>query len=1066
MASAIDPTKPETGLATTASVRANFEAAKNEVENLQSGVIDPASAAAGIGTGLTFKTVAALTAYQSTSLAMTTPTAGFRVLGRNTYGDAGAGTFIWKPADTSTPDGGTIFQADAGGVGRWFRVIENGADFDPYWFGAVGDGVADDTAALQACIDAAIARNYGVTVRKGNYLVGPVYLNGSAWVAAGKPEAGQQTFVKYFRGEAKVNILATFTAKPGAYGSADAVITGRNGAGIEVSGLFVMCRQDLIDPFAFKAPVGIDLAWHGGATGPSDPTAPSCKNTFSNLSVENAAIIGLDLDAAADCRVSGIDYRGFGTPIGVRMRLSGGSIYGDNWYLNDGRFVVSCQNAAFQNSTFLCGVEETSDALNHIHWDGCQFFAFQPNKFLPNGLSTSNGSTTVTANWPNHGLTTGNLVLVQSVDAPVGGIPAAELNGSHQITVTGANTLTFTSTTPASSTATGGGLAMRIIGRGPTFNSTGTSNATKGNSFSGCLFAGLVAGQYYFAGRWWSGATFDACRFESSLFFDPALFIPAGGAAQVPSFFFEQCSFGFTLPASIPNVVRVGFFGRQDSAGNISSSLILPGDLVTQNATFADGRVRIGGNYMFATAGNLAAWATSAPASDADGNILIQRQAGVASPVGSVTPAHVGAEFVDNANGRVYIAKGATNADWLEFARLSFGTVSPIGVRTPAQRGELFVDTVTSIIYQAVALTSADWVVVPRVAVAATSPVGVTAPLFTGQLWVNTAAGGTLFIGINPASTSGWLQVATGAGALGTMASQNANSVAITGGTITGITDLAIGDGGTGASTAGAARTNLGLGDMAVQTSSAVAITGGSVTGITDLAVADGGTGASTATAARTNLAAYGSAGGDLSGLVTQSAGNGVVVGGTALVAGVYAGAAITPTVQAQAAGATGLGAFRAGASASPPIFGLFKTRGASASAHTAVNTSDQLGAFSFGGSDGTAYRDGLRLIATVTGAPTATNVPTRFDALTGDGTSSFVGLGQDQSGNLQVNQQTVVTQARHIQLRSYTVAQALALPVTPAGQLIWVSDGTGNNRFATSNGTNWVWANTATTVS
>jgi hypothetical protein len=127
-------------------------------------------------------------------------------------------------------------------------------------------------------------------------------------------------------------------------------------------------------------------------------------------------------------------------------------------------------------------------------------------------------------------------------------------------------------------------------------------------------------------------------------------------------------------------------------------------------------------------------------------------------------------------------------------------------------------------------------------AMANTSPVANTMIYFTSA---NTAAVTTI-----TAYGRQVLEATSGSGGLGlgTMANQNANAVAITGGTISGLANaLPVTDGGTGGINPFQARTNLGLGTMATQNANAVAITGGSISGLTTMIPIDsGGTGANT----------------------------------------------------------------------------------------------------------------------------------------------------------------------------------------------------------------------------
>lgn len=70
-----------------------------------------------------------------------------RVLGYYSEHDGGGGLFYWDSTSTESPVGGMIVKRTSVTNGRWKRIYTN--ELNPSWFGAVGDGVTDDTNAIR-----------------------------------------------------------------------------------------------------------------------------------------------------------------------------------------------------------------------------------------------------------------------------------------------------------------------------------------------------------------------------------------------------------------------------------------------------------------------------------------------------------------------------------------------------------------------------------------------------------------------------------------------------------------------------------------------------------------------------------------------------------------------------------------------------------------------------------------------------------------------------------------------------------------------------------------------------
>lgn len=137
-------------------IKSNFQIAKNEISALQQKPVTVVSSIADLR-------VASLTQINN----------GDRVtvLGFYLPGDGGAGDFIWEDPSVGVDDNATIISSVDSVTGKWIRLNTKVANIR--YFGAYGNGVDDDSSALQAAISWAIEHDVPVYVPAGTYLIGP-----------------------------------------------------------------------------------------------------------------------------------------------------------------------------------------------------------------------------------------------------------------------------------------------------------------------------------------------------------------------------------------------------------------------------------------------------------------------------------------------------------------------------------------------------------------------------------------------------------------------------------------------------------------------------------------------------------------------------------------------------------------------------------------------------------------------------------------------------------------------------------------------------------------------------
>jgi len=195
-----------------------------------------------------------------------------------------------------------------------------------------------------------------------------------------------------------------------------------------------------------------------------------------------------------------------------------------------------------------------------------------------NCIDTTNGSTTVIVNITGHGCLTGDYVTISGVSGDPGGVPDAEINAEHVVTLVDADNFTFVVATAATSTTSnGGGTAIVVECQiHPGFPSVTAGYGWGTGAWNGSYGWGLASPTPVFLPQrdWW----FD--NFDNDLVMNIRADVTGGGVAVGgPIYYWERgTTVNPTTSLTTPAVLLSSLAGATDVPESAMQVLVSQND--------------------------------------------------------------------------------------------------------------------------------------------------------------------------------------------------------------------------------------------------------------------------------------------------------------------------------------------------------------------------------------------------------------------------------------------------------------------------------------------------------